>query len=131
MMEVWEKIEQARREGRELGGNGTQGVSVSEEATPAAAAPAAELEPEEDATQLFRLTIRGSATQFVALAVKPSILISSLLGRYCKKFEIPAARQSKMWLEFDGEKLDGTKRLEDYKGEIEDEETMDVGEAKG
>lgn len=117
-------------------GSGSQGAGsagASQEAAVAAAAPVEEPEPmdEDSSTQLFRLTIRGSATQSVALAVKPSILISSLLGRYCKKFAIPAARQSRMWLEFDGEKLDGTKRLEDYEGEIEDEETMDVGEAKG
>ncbi|ORY77186.1 hypothetical protein BCR35DRAFT_353162 [Leucosporidium creatinivorum] len=137
-VEVWEKIEKAKREGRVLGpsGSGSQGAgasAASQEALPEAAAPELEQEMDDDSssTQLFRLTIRGSATQSLSLAVKPSILLSSLLSKYCKKFEIPQVRQSKMWLEFDGEKLDSSKRLEDYEGEIEDEETMDVGEARG
>lgn len=79
---------------------------------------------------LLRITVRGSQTQSLGLAVKPSTSMSQLLGRYCRKFSIPPERGERMWLEFDGEQLDLTKRLEEY-DEIEDEDTIDVGVPKG
>ena len=142
-MDVWEKIEAARKEGRILGAaldSGSQGALGSQprptSTGPAAAAPAPVAAADDDdddddsGPKLLHLTIRGSATQSVALAVKPSTLISALLRKYCKQFSIPDERQKKMWLEFDGDRLDSSKKLEDYEDEIEDEETVDVGEAK-
>lgn len=90
--------------------------------------------PENDSPakpNLFHLTLRGSQTQVFAVAVKPTILISGLLRQYCKKFSIDAARMGRMWLEFDGEKLEAKKRLDQYADEIENEETIDVREGKG
>lgn len=132
-MEVWEKMEAARKEGRVLGAPAEETPVASQEASGPAAAAGGDDDDEQEGgqSQLFRITIRGSATQSVALAVKPSTLISSLLSKYCKKFSIPDDRQKRMWLEFDGDRLDSGKKLEDYEGEIEDEETVDVGEAKG
>lgn len=82
------------------------------------------------ASGLFRITIRGSRTQSLGLAVKPTTTLSALLSKYCKKYAVPPDRMSKMWLEYDGERLDLGKRLEDYGDEIEDEETIDIGEPK-
>jgi hypothetical protein len=74
---------------------------------------------------MLRVTVRGSQTQSLGLAVKPSTLVSQLLSRYCRKFSVPSEQAIRMWLEFDGEQLDSSKRLEDY-DEIEDEDTIDV-----
>lgn len=84
----------------------------------------AELDP-----SLLKVFIRGSATSILPLAIKPKTLLSVLLKKYCKNFEIPPARMKCMWLEFDGDELDGKLRVEDY-DEIEDEETIDVREGQ-
>lgn len=137
--DVWEKVELARREGRVVGGV-PAGLPEEEEEVelPAGLSPEGEGESPVAAADpstagLFCLTIRGSATQSLNLAVKPTVLLSTLLGQYCKKFTIAPERQGKMWLEFDGERLDGKMKLEEWAEEsgFEDEECIEVGEAKG
>lgn len=145
-IDVWEKIEAAKKEGRTLGApipaavpqaNSQEAQVGAGGAAGAAPAPAPAQDDDDDGEmaggdepKMLHLTIRGSATQSVALAVKPSTLISALLRKYCKQFAVPEKRQKRMWLEFDGDRLDSGKKLEDYADEIEDEETVDVGEAK-
>lgn len=92
--------------------------------------PEEESEATTTSIDLLKITIRGSSTQSFSLAVKKTMLVSQLLKQYCKKFEIlDLDRINKMWLEFDGEKLEGSKMLKDF-DEIEDEETVDVREGK-
>lgn len=144
--DVFELIEKKREEEKrrrkeegdlesEDGGNGKDDEVGGGGTSRQASALPLDLENDSDSAaghdpSLLRLTIRGSATQSLSLALKPSTLISSLLKAYCKKFDVSKERMKKMWIEFDGEKLEGKKRLEEFEGEIEDEETVEVREGK-
>ncbi|BGP33650.1 hypothetical protein JCM10296v2_005454 [Rhodotorula toruloides] len=78
------------------------------------------------------LTIRGSATQSLSLAVKPSTTMAQLIKAYCRHFRITdAARQAKMSVEFDHEQLEPTMTIQQAKDEydLEGEETFDLKEA--
>lgn len=80
----------------------------------------------------FPLTIRGSATQSLSLAVKPSTTMAHLVKAYCRRFGITdAARQAKMSVEFDHERLEPTMTVKQAKEEydLEGEETFDLKEA--
>lgn len=80
-------------------------------------------------TNLIRITLRGSSTQSLALAIKPSTTIATLLRQYCKKISIQdEVRRGNMWLEFDGERLGEEERVGET--EIEDETTVEVRERK-
>ncbi|GAA6009319.1 uncharacterized protein JCM10292_006664 [Rhodotorula paludigena] len=79
----------------------------------------------------FPLTLRGSRTQALSLAVKPSTSMAQLVKAYCKRFSITdAARQARMWIEFEGDRLVATRTVEDVKEEfdLEGEETFEVKE---
>ncbi|KAI5481124.1 small ubiquitin-related modifier, SUMO domain protein [Pseudohyphozyma bogoriensis] len=78
---------------------------------------------------LFNISIRGSQTQVLSLAVKPTTTIAVLLKQYCKKFGIDDGKMAKMWVEWEGEKLDKEKTIGSY-DEIEEEETIEVREPK-
>lgn len=78
---------------------------------------------------LISITIRGSPTMELSIAVKPSTTIASLLRRYCRKHEIAPERAVRMWIEYEGEKLDAALALSTY-DDIESEDTVDVREAK-
>ncbi|GAA5977075.1 hypothetical protein JCM10908_004847 [Rhodotorula pacifica] len=75
---------------------------------------------------LFPLTIRGSATQSLSLAVKPSTTMAQLLRAYCKQFKLGGEKA--LVLEFEGETLEATRTIEDVKEEfdLDGEETFDV-----
>ncbi|BGP26055.1 small ubiquitin-related modifier, SUMO domain protein [Rhodotorula toruloides] len=80
----------------------------------------------------FPLTIRGSATQSLSLAVKPSTTMAQLIKAYCRHFRITeAARHAKMSVEFDHEQLEPTMTVQQAKEEydLEGEETFDLKEA--
>lgn len=74
---------------------------------------------------LFPLTIRGSKTDSLSLAVKPTTTMAQLVKAYCKKFGGVAA---KAWLEFDGDKLEGSTTVGEAKEEfdLEGEETFEI-----
>lgn len=111
---------------------GTSGDAVMDESQAYHDGGKSALEPPsvEVASDAFHITLRGSSSQTVAFAVKPSTSLSTLLQRYCRKFDIAPQRAAAMWLEFDGERLDLGKRIQDYAGEIEDDETVDVHEPR-
>ncbi|BGP41689.1 hypothetical protein JCM10449v2_005680 [Rhodotorula kratochvilovae] len=86
---------------------------------------------EQEREQGFPLTLRGSRTQSLSLAVKPSTSMSQLIKAYCRHFAIAdAARQGRMWVEFDGDRLEGAMTLQEAKDEfdLEGEETFEVKE---
>ncbi|GAA6054621.1 hypothetical protein JCM3770_002907 [Rhodotorula araucariae] len=79
----------------------------------------------------FPLTLRGSRTQSLSLAVKLSTSMAQLVKAYCRQFGIAdAARQARMWIEFDGDRLDGAMTLAEAKDELDldGEETFEVKE---
>lgn len=77
---------------------------------------------------LVRLTIRGSATQALPLAVKSTTSIATLLKQYSKTFGIEEKRRKNLWLEFDGERLGEGVKICDI--EVEDEDTLEVKESR-
>ncbi|KAK4047626.1 hypothetical protein OIV83_005284 [Microbotryomycetes sp. JL201] len=78
----------------------------------------------------FRITLRGSDKQSLPLAVKRTTQFATLLNRYCKKFGVPADKVSRLRIEFDGERVNLTKMIEDYEDDIEDDSVVDVIETK-
>ncbi|GAA5856090.1 hypothetical protein JCM8547_002974 [Rhodosporidiobolus lusitaniae] len=81
--------------------------------------------PDKDQGDAFPLTLRGSKTQSLSLAVKLSTTVAQLLKAYAKKHGLEAG---KLWMEFEGDKLEGGRTLEDVKDEfeLEGEETFEV-----
>lgn len=79
---------------------------------------------------LFPLTIRGSSTQSLSLAVKPSTTMAQLVRAYCKQFKLVGRDQS-LVLEFEGDTIESTRTIADVKDEfdLDGEETFDVKEA--
>lgn len=112
------------------------GSSSDVEAPPAAAAAAAaELTSKpaaatgaEDLDGLFPLTMRGSKTRTVSLAVKPATTMAQLVRAYCKQFKI--AKPEGVAIEFEGERLELTRTVADVQDEydLEGEETFDIKE---
>lgn len=86
---------------------------------------------------LFRLTIRGSKTQSIDLAVKPTTLIRSLIKAYCKQFgidhQVQRDRVSRMFIEIEGDKIDSNRTIDEVREEfgLDDEETMDLRDPGG
>ncbi|GAA5860329.1 hypothetical protein JCM1840_002864 [Sporobolomyces johnsonii] len=148
--EIWEKVKVLEREKAERGEPededdfaGLAAPSSSRTRSPSAAAgprspSAAPSAPggvgdssPDKAPGLFPLTIRGSRTQSISLALKPTTTMSALVKAYCKQFAITdPARIARMWIEFDGDKLEGSRTVEDVKDEfdLEGEETVDLRE---
>ncbi|KAK4051767.1 hypothetical protein OIO90_004591 [Microbotryomycetes sp. JL221] len=81
-------------------------------------------------SDLFRITLRGPGNKSLPLAVKRRTLLSVLLKQYVKKFDIDEATAMRLKLEFDGERLDLTKRIEDYEDDVEDDSVVDVLELR-
>ncbi|KAM0789982.1 hypothetical protein ACM66B_005314 [Microbotryomycetes sp. NB124-2] len=81
-------------------------------------------------SSLFRITLRGSDRQSLPLAVKRTTLFSSLLNKYCKKFDVPSDRAARLRIEFDGERIDLSKRIEDYEDDVEDDSVVDIIETR-
>ena len=79
---------------------------------------------------LFPLTIRGSSTRSLSLAVKPSTTMAQLVRAYCKQFKLVRSDKS-LVLELEGDTLESTRTIADVKDEfdLEGEETFDVKEA--
>lgn len=79
---------------------------------------------------LFPLTIRGSSTRSLSLAVKPSTTMAQLVRAYCKQFKLVGRDQS-LVLEFEGDTIESTRTIADVKEEfdLDGEETFDVKEA--
>ncbi|GAA5889414.1 hypothetical protein JCM8208_007869 [Rhodotorula glutinis] len=79
---------------------------------------------------LFPLTLRSSRTQSLSLAVKPSTTVTQLVRAFCRHFAIPPARQAKVVVEFDGERLQGAMTLDEARDEfdLEGEETFELRE---
>ncbi|GAA5934534.1 uncharacterized protein JCM15063_004607 [Sporobolomyces koalae] len=78
---------------------------------------------------LFRLTVRGSKTRSINVAVKWSTTIQSLIKAYCKTYSIvDATRISKMFVEIEGDKVPPHHTVQEIKDEfdLEDEETIDL-----
>lgn len=101
--------------------------SVTREASfaPGAGGAAGEGSPGGGRAGLFKISVRGSEKNVLSLAVKPTTTVATLLRRYCKHFEVPQDKADKAWAEFDGERIEGGKRLEEV-DELEEEETIDV-----
>jgi len=92
-------------------------------ARPTSAAP-----PSPD-KNLFRLTVRGSKTQSIDLAVKFTTTMQSLIKAYSKQFGITdKTRIGKMFIEIEGDKVESTQTIQDIKDEfdLEGEETVDL-----
>ncbi|GAA5879093.1 hypothetical protein JCM16303_001297 [Sporobolomyces ruberrimus] len=78
---------------------------------------------------LFRITIRGSKTQSIDLAVKYTTTMQSLVKAYAKQHAITdPARIAKMFIEIEGDKVESTQTIQDIKDEfdLDDEETVDL-----
>lgn len=82
---------------------------------------------------LFRLTLRGSRTQSLSLAVKPSTTMSQLARAFCRHFSVPPAAAARLVVEFDGERLEGAMTLGAARDEfdLEGEETFELREVGG
>ncbi|GAA5953349.1 hypothetical protein JCM21900_001823 [Sporobolomyces salmonicolor] len=138
--EVWEKVKALDREKAERGEpedeNEFAGLAApwspsrTRSRSPATASPAPDSSPDK-APGLFPLTIRGSRTQAISLALKPTTTMSALVKAYCKQFAITdPARIARMWIEFDGDKLEASKTVAEVKDEfeLEGEEAVDLRE---
>lgn len=79
----------------------------------------------DDLDGLFPLTMRGSKTESLSLAVKPTTTMAQLVKAYCKHFKM---LQQGVTIEFEGEALDSTRTIDDVKEEydLDGEETFDI-----
>ncbi|BGP01626.1 hypothetical protein NBRC10513v2_005266 [Rhodotorula toruloides] len=140
--DIWEKCKKADAAKRASGGDDDLELeaAAAEAAARKAKSPSMadhgkggrDSDDEGEAGEAFPLTIRGSATQSLSLAVKPSTTIAQLIKAYCRHFRITdAARQAKMSVEFDHEQLEPTLTVQQAKEEydLEGEETFDLKEA--
>ena len=58
---------------------------------------------------LFPLTIRGSNTRSLSLAVKPSTTMAQLVRAYCKQFKLVGQEKS-LVIEFEGDTIESTRK---------------------
>ncbi|KAJ8292866.1 V-type proton ATPase proteolipid subunit [Rhodotorula toruloides] len=142
--DIWEKCRKVDAAKRASGGDDDLELEAAAAAAEAAARKANSpsmadygmggiySDDEAEEGDAFPLTIRGSATQSLSLAVKPSTTMAQLIKAYCRHFRITdAARQAKMSVEFDHEQLEPTMTVQQAKDEydLEGEETFDLKEA--
>ncbi|GAA5832995.1 hypothetical protein JCM3766R1_000389 [Sporobolomyces carnicolor] len=86
-------------------------------------------QPRSPGEDLFRITVRGSKTQSVDLAVKLTATAQSLVKAYAKHHGITdQARVARMFIEIEGDKIEPTQTIQDIKDEFdfEGEETVDL-----
>ncbi|GAA5906480.1 Bfr1p [Sporobolomyces salmoneus] len=107
-----------------------QSQSLARSRSPSATATATtSAQPRSPDHNLFRLTIRGSKTQSIDLAVKLSTTMQSLVKAFSKQFGITdRTRIEKMWIEVDGDRMEPTRTVSSVKEEFEfeGEETVDL-----
>ncbi|GAA5822276.1 hypothetical protein JCM11251_006286 [Rhodosporidiobolus azoricus] len=143
--DVWEKVKQLQRERRanpaaeedeveKAAAAAAAAAALARARSPSAAPSAAGAGGSDDEApaagggggDLFPLTLRSSKTHSLSLAVKPFTTMSQLVKAYCKKHS--GMDPAKTWLEFEGDRLDGGRTVEDVKDEfdLEGEETFEV-----
>jgi len=97
--------------------------------SPSAQPPPSAAAATSSSVEKFRLTIRGSKTQSIDLAVKYTTTMSSLIKAYSKQHGITdQTRISKMFIEIEGDKIEGSQTVRDIVDEfgLDDEETVDL-----
>jgi len=119
--------QQARQPSRDASLQPPPSATIERSKSPLARAPSSN--PPSPDKNLFRLTVRGSKTQSIDLAVKFTTTMQSLIKAYSKQFGITdKTRIAKMSIEIEGDKVESTQTIQDIKDEfdLEGEETVDL-----